>query len=207
MKLPTWTLAFLPLFLLAPAMASGQVEGLYGKSYALVVGVDEYPHPEWPDLPFARKDAQAIARLLRAQGFDEVVPLYDEQATRAAIISALEDRIAPKLQAEDRVLVFFSGHGTTKSFAGQEYGYVVPHDGTDTSATWLSMTALREMSQKLGTAKHHLFIFDSCFGGSFATKSGSTAISRSYPDYIQEVARRSARPPRAVHRAAPPPSR
>lgn len=182
----------LPLFLLAPAMASGQIEGLYGKSYALVVGIDEYPHPEWPDLPFARKDAEAIARLLRAQGFDEVVPLYDEQATRAAIISALEEKIAPKLQAEDRVVLFFSGHGATQHLASNTYGYLVPHDGTSSPSTWLAMTTLREISEKLGTAKHQLFILDACFGGTLE-KGGSVVLSHAHPNYIKEVARRPAR--------------
>ena len=182
----------LPLFLLAPAMALGQVEALYGKSYALVVGVDTYPHSEWPDLPFARKDAEAIAKLLRAQGFDEVVPLYDEQATRAAIISALEDRIAPKLQGEDRVVLFFSGHGATQHLANNIYGYLVPHDGTHSPSTWLSMTTLREISEKLGSAKHQLFVLDACFGGTLE-KGGAVVLSQAHPHYIREVARRPAR--------------
>lgn len=184
---------FLPLSLLLSPAALGQTAGLYGESYALVVGVDEYPHPEWSKLPFARRDAEAMAQLLQSQGFNEVLTLYDQQATRTAIISTLEDHIAPKLQDQDRVVVFFSGHGATQHLAGNSYGYLVPHDGNSSPSTWLSMTTLREISEKLGTAKHQLFILDACFGGSIGRKGGTITLAQAYPDYIREVARRPSR--------------
>ena len=60
-----------------------------------------------------------------------VIELYEKQATRAAILSAVEDQLVPKLTEKDRVVVFFAGHGDTRPVGNGERGYLVPIDGTD----------------------------------------------------------------------------
>ena len=56
------------------SFASDSLAGFYGKSYALVVGIDEYPSPGWKQLDYAKRDAKGIAAFLERQGF-EVAPL------------------------------------------------------------------------------------------------------------------------------------
>jgi len=165
----------------------------YAKSYAVVVGVGHYPSTRWSNLSYARKDAEGMAAILREQGFD-VTTLYDQQATRQAIVSIFEDYLAPRLKKNDRVLVFFSGHGDTQTLGGRDYGYLVPYNAGDSYGSLISMETLRNLSQKMGAAKHHLFIIDACFGGLFApTKARVAGIDRSHPRYVREITRRTAR--------------
>jgi len=50
------------------AADAGSVK-LYGNSYALVIGIDNY-HAGWPHLDKAVADARAVARELRNKGFE-----------------------------------------------------------------------------------------------------------------------------------------
>ncbi len=175
--------------------SAGRAENLpfYGRSYAVVVGVGRYPSSQWKDLAYARKDAQGMAGLLRRQGF-EVIDLYDEKATRKAIVSVFEDYLAPRLSKHDRVLVFFSGHGDTQTLGGKDFGYLVPHDATGSRGSMISMETLRNLSDKMGAAKHHLFVIDACFGGLFApTRARTDGIPKTHPRYIRDVTSRVAR--------------
>jgi formylglycine-generating enzyme required for sulfatase activity len=163
----------------------------YGQSYAVVIGIDHYRSSKWPDLRHAKKDARGFARFLRSQGF-EVTEIYDQKATGGHIKSAIQS-IAHRLKRSDRVIIFFSGHGHTERYAGEDFGYIVPHDGTQDSATYISMEELRALSRKLGRAKHQLFILDACFGGLIANRE-STAYERSpWPGYLDFVTENEAR--------------
>jgi caspase domain-containing protein len=174
-------------------VASGADRPLFTNSYALVVGINDYNHPSWPDLTYAVTDAQGFSRYLQEQGFT-VTSLYDAQATRAAILSALEDDLAPRLGENDRVLVFFAGHGATRHIADAERGYLVPADGTGSFASLLPVTTLHDLSSTvLSQARHQLFILDSCFGGLAAMRGGPTTLDPRLPDYVIEVTKRRAR--------------
>jgi formylglycine-generating enzyme required for sulfatase activity len=163
----------------------------YGRSYAVAIGIDHYLSSKWAELRHAKKDARGFARFLRSQGF-EVTEIYDQKATGGHIKSAIQ-RLAHRLKHPDRVIIFFSGHGYTERYAGEDFGYIVPHDGTQDSATYISMEELRALSRKLGRAKHQLFILDACFGGLIANRE-STAYERSpWPGYLDFVTKNEAR--------------
>ena len=74
----------------------------YGKSYALVIGISRYPSANWDNLTYAEKDARGMAEFLKSQGF-EVITLYNQKATKEAIISKMQDYIARKVKKNDRV--------------------------------------------------------------------------------------------------------
>jgi formylglycine-generating enzyme required for sulfatase activity len=162
----------------------------YDKSYALVIGINKYRSSKWERLKYAVKDAESFAQFLRSQGFDEVITLYNEEATRSTIIRKMQSYLARKVRKNDRVVIFFAGHGYTETVGGQDFGYIVPHDGTD-SSDYISMDVLRIQSRKLGNAKHQLWIMDSCFSGSLGLRTG--AVDENIPNYIYEITRRPAR--------------
>ncbi|MEM7586176.1 MAG: SUMF1/EgtB/PvdO family nonheme iron enzyme [Acidobacteriota bacterium] len=165
----------------------GVREPIYAESYAVVVGINEYPRfspaPERiasrgsdsacvrrnaGDLCFARSDAESVAALLEARGF-EVRRLLDEQATRRNILSELY-QLAGRLSSRDRVVFYFAGHGSTirlgqSAWDDDRWGQIVPHDATNDPASRILMAELRILSRILGTAEHQLFILDTCFGG------------------------------------------
>ncbi len=163
----------------------------YQESYALVIGIDRYHSDDWPDLNYATSDAKAVTFFLERQGF-EVLSLYNSRATQGEIKSAAI-KLARQLEKDDRVLIFFAGHGYTEVIGEQEWGYVVPYDATDDSASYLSMEELRTLSAKMGKAKHQLFVMDACFGGMLAVTRGQYLLDPSRPDYIEELGRRKAR--------------
>jgi len=176
----------------APFSATAGEAGapLFSKSYAIVVGIDVYPHQRWARLNYAVKDAQGVAEFLRTQGF-EVTELYEKRATKQAIVSEIEDRLAAKLTAQDRVLFFFAGHGATRTLGDEQRGYLVAYDGTDSFASLLPMSHVRDLSSAMAMAKHQLFILDACFGGLLAMR-GSTVDPRT-PNYVDEITKRRAR--------------
>ncbi|WPD22807.1 MAG: caspase family protein [Candidatus Electrothrix scaldis] len=179
------------LLLIAAPVQAIDPSRYFGKSYAVVIGIRNYP-THWDALEYAEKDAKAMAELLEKQGF-EVRRFIGREATRNNIVSYLEDDLATRLTTNDRIIFYFSGHGATKERGGKNFGYIIPYEGTDRSATWISMEKLRELAQKLGYAHHQLFIFDSCFGGLFATKGHMNSEPEDTPNYIGEMAKHRAR--------------
>ena len=83
-----------------------------------VVGIDKY-RPEGTQLRFARADASSFAETLsgrvpadydREQSLALSKALYDEEASRDAVIAGLED-IAAVAREEDTVVLYLAGHG------------------------------------------------------------------------------------------------
>ena len=180
------------LLLLAPGDAWSQ-EPLFARSYALVIGIGDYPAKSgFEPLTYPRKDAGGMAVFLRTQGF-QVIELFDQQATKRAIRAALEDGIAGRLGPNDRVLVFYSGHGQTRVIGDREYGYIIPYDADGNSSSWIDMDVLRSLSDKMGQARHQMFIMDACYGGHIGFKTGGSAQAPDYPNYVRSVAERPAR--------------
>ena len=92
-----------------------------GRRHALLVGVGDYVHDSVNDLQGPPHDVRSLERVLRRDwGFDQVTPLVDHEATRAAILGAL-DNLIRDTRPGDHVFLYFSGHGTSSS-AGRDRG-------------------------------------------------------------------------------------
>ena len=170
--------------------AEEALESYYGTSYALVIGINKYPSSNWENLDYAVKDAKGMEAFLKNQGF-EIISLYNKHATKKNIISKMQNYIARLVQTNDRVIIFFSGHGYTEHLGGKDWGYIVPYDAEGDSASYISMEELRVLSQEMGIAKHQLFIMDACYSGLLGSKGGG--VDPNIPNYIKEVTRRPAR--------------
>jgi hypothetical protein len=137
----------------------------YGKSWAVLIGINEYLR--WPKLQYAVKDARAVEELVRGLGFDEVVTVLDSEATQRRILNALGDELYAKTQDEDRVFIFFAGHGQTQDLPnGGKTGFIIPVDGDleEYYSTAISMQQLRDLAERT-RAKHILYVMDACFSG------------------------------------------
>ena len=144
----------------------------YGRRVGAVIGISRYVNQT--DLEGAAKDARDTGAMLRALGFDEVLELYDEEATREAILDLLGNQLQRKTTSEDLAFVFFAGHGTTETLpGGDKRGYLVPHEGTtdDAYTTGISMETIRDLSNRL-PAKHVYYAMDACYSGSLAISRG-----------------------------------
>jgi peptidoglycan/xylan/chitin deacetylase (PgdA/CDA1 family)/Flp pilus assembly protein TadD len=150
----------------------------------------------WPKLSYAANDAQAVRDLLvKKYSFkdDHVFLLLDQQATRQNILSLLGDKLAnPDLvKREDRVFVFFAGHGATRHLAsGRDLGYIIPVDAdlSNYEGEAISMTNFQDIAEAI-PAKHLFFVMDSCYSGLALTRGGGVPIG----NYLLEISHRNAR--------------
>ena len=163
----------------------------YEKSWAIVIGIDDYA--KWPKLEYASRDAQAIADTLTGQfGFpsSQVIVLKNREATRNNILAAFHDRLGDgRTQKNDRVFVFFAGHGATRQLAsGRDLGYIIPVDSDprEFASDAIAMTDVQNIAESL-PAKHVLFVMDACYSGLGLTRGGSSS------SFLRENARRTAR--------------
>lgn len=72
------------------------------------MGIDDYE--KWPGLECAVSDARAVKKESTEMGF-EIIFLTDHQATRANVVKVLGDDLPRKVKMNDRVNIFFAGHG------------------------------------------------------------------------------------------------
>jgi len=105
---------------------------LYDYTAALIVGIDRYENLGASEqLTYAVKDAKGVEKVLRdGFQFDEIITLYNEQATRDKIMQALYG--FRSLSPDGGVFVYFAGHGITipGTLSGKDLGYLVPYDGS-----------------------------------------------------------------------------
>lgn len=170
--------------------ADAQLSRTFKNSYALVVGIDNYPHSGRMDLEYPVRDAKKVSEYLRTQGF-QVETLTDEQATRQNILSYF-DKLSQKITENDRLLFYFGGHGSTENIGGTQFGYLVPYGAGRNSADMISTDDLKTQSQRLGKARHQLFIVNACYGGLLGVLRGD-GIDTSQSNYIKSVTELPAR--------------
>ena len=143
---------------------------LYDYTAALIIGIDRYANlAPGEQLTYAVKDARGMERVLRDHyQFDEIVTLYDEEATRDKIMAALYG--LRSLSPDAGLLVYFAGHGITMPgmVGGKDLGYLIPYNGSLDSAEMyrnISMQQIRADVCPSISAKHIFFVFDACFAG------------------------------------------
>lgn len=138
--------------------------------HALVIGVGHYQHMSNYNVPIAAKDAAAVAEMLKNPAIcgypaDQVILLTDQNATRAAILSALESLVT-KVDADSTLFLFFVGHGV---YGTDGNYYLTTHDsqlqGKQVAAgTGISDTELLDKLRQL-KAKRMLLVINACHSG------------------------------------------
>lgn len=163
----------------APAAEKAAAGAGYGNSWAVVIGIDEYA--KWPRLHYAVRDAQGVGQSLTEKfGFapERVLTLRNAEATRANILAAFHDKLAHGgVQKNDRIFVFFAGHGATRKLSsGRDLGYIVPVDSDPEqfATDAIPMTEIQNIAESL-SAKHALFVMDACYSGLGLTRGGGSS--------------------------------
>ena len=101
----------------------------------------------------------------------DIKSLVGSQASRAAIVSSLSE-LCKAAKENDKIFVFFAGHGVRHEFSDRT-GWIIPADGqtADKDPDHLSWVRLDEFSHVFdeNRAKHVLVAMDCCYGGRLAT--------------------------------------
>jgi len=118
----------------------------------------------------------------------EVLSAYDEEASREHLIHLLRVVLPGIARREDRVVIFYAGHGACGTLpSGEQAGFIIPSDGKSVVDGWkieitagqlmihdydtfaeranfVSVEEIRNVSNAIA-AKHILFILDGCYSG------------------------------------------
>ncbi|MBL8038507.1 MAG: caspase family protein [Nitrospira sp.] len=185
--LAAYLMALLSLDFLPVAEAQlGKPEGLYYKSWAIVIGVEQYVLA--PSIPGAIKDAKKVAEAFRQLGFDEVVELYDKDASARRLQQLLNDMLPRKVGRMDRLVLVYVGHaGIMQDPDGQDRGYLVPFDAPVNSAVKsITVEQLKEFTRR-SASKHTFLILDApVFGWETTEPSGLSLEGRMAPELDTE---------------------
>jgi len=167
---------------------------IYDKSWALVVGINDYNNI--PNLNYAVEDALAIKNMLiNEHGFPRknVRYLIDKEATQSNIKKELSN-LMKNAGENDRVVFYFAGHGETAELGLEEgdIGFLLPADG-DTEDLYFSAIDMEELKRisKFSKAKHMLFLVDACYGGLAAVNTRSLNINT--PNFLDKITVENAR--------------
>jgi WD40 repeat protein len=138
--------------------------------HLLVIGINKYRNPKY-SLNYAVPDASAVKAAIESRSTTiftkvNVTTLFDAEATKAAMVAALED-IAKRAGPRDVFVFYYAGHGVMSSEPKPEF-FLAPHEltqlyGADdllrTKA--LSSGELLKYSQAIAAQKQ-LFLLDAC---------------------------------------------
>lgn len=149
----------------------------FGKSIAFLAGVSIYRDPALPELPSALKDLDDMRKfLLRDGGFDEVYVAQNDAVNRDTIEKYMKDAISGRMQQNDRLLFYYSGHGADNH---GKTGYMLfgnARKGQFWGQQVLAIDTLSDWSREL-PVRHVLFILDSCASGLGITPKSSPTNS------------------------------
>ncbi len=157
---------------------------VYENSYAVVIGIDRYRN--LAKLTGAVRDAQAVGKRLEERNFS-VTYFLNRKATRENIARFLSVDLERRLKKDDRVLIYFAGHGYSEMVEDKPVGYIMPVNSKRDSAAY-SAIAMTELQTWLSRyeAKHVLYIADACYSG-LAISSRSMGLSPEWMDYLIQV--------------------
>ncbi len=161
----------------------------YTNSWALVVGINNYMCA--PPLTYACNDAAVFAEQL-IETFDfpsaNVTTLLNEKATLKNIQAAMHSLIHTTGD-DDRVVVFYAGHGYTIPAHGKDAGFLFPVDGDSSDTSTLLPWDDLASTSRIIRAKHVLFIMDACYGGLIGMRALSPGSARFVDDMMSRYSR------------------
>ncbi len=165
----------------APAATTAPQAVKIPRSYALVVGVSAYQNlPATHQLQFPDRDAEAIySILISSEGgnfrAENVHKLVGPKATLARLRYELEEWLPSVTKDDDRVLIYFAGHGFV--YGGK--GYLAPYDFDlkNIAGTGYAMDTLgTDISSKIH-GKWKVLLTDSCHSGAIRTDADTQLIN------------------------------
>ena len=142
----------------------GRPEGLYYKSWAVVIGINDYLVA--PKLDGAVEEGKAVADAFRKLGFQDVLEVYNKDASSKRMHFILNEYLPRKVGRQDRVVIFFVGHaGASQDMHNKDIGYLVPWDAQVSNVSKaVTLDHLKEFSRRV-MAKHVLFVLDAAVSG------------------------------------------
>jgi tetratricopeptide (TPR) repeat protein len=160
----------------------------FDRNLAIVIGIDVYKNSkDIHQLSTAVSDANAVADLLEEKypynatdKNPQIIRLCNEEATLDGIRNLLHNRLPNELKPtdQDRLIVYFAGHGLPKNSDEGPTGYLVPHDAEiSRNKSFLPMQEVYDVLVELN-CHHLLVVLDCCFAGTFRWATSRKLIAQ-----------------------------
>jgi len=135
-------------------------------AHAIVIGIEEYQQ-KLPKADYAKHDAEIMGQYLtKTLGYKEenIVVLLNERATKTSMEKYVEGWLFDRVEKDDSVFIYYSGHGAPNAKTGK--AYLVPYDG-DPAFVEQTGYPLERLYERLSAlpAKEVVVMLDSCFSG------------------------------------------
>jgi len=162
-----------------------------GQSYALIVGIANYKNlPPGSQLRYPGRDAQSVyTTLISEQGGDfpasHVHLLTDSQATLANVSYELETWLPSVTAPDDRVVIYFAGHG----FISGSAGYLAPYDIDlhNIASTAIPMETLGKLIGTKIKGKWKVLLTDACHSGAITPETDPKQLNQLLLDVRQSI--------------------
>lgn len=162
-------------FINSPPMA-------YGDTHVLSIGVAKYNDPAIPGTLYADTDAKAFGGLWSMKGFgpakeSNIHILINEYATRSNIEKIIKTKLSNS-SPEDRVYIFFAGHGDTMKMPnGKTVTALLPYDTElgDITTCYVLNNFLGDIERHI-PAKQGLLVMDCCHSGAAGSIRGLNIV-------------------------------
>lgn len=141
--------------LLTLLLAIATMMSLQARTFVLVTGISNY-NDDKNNLRQTTKDAKSFKELMETQTKDITI-LTSSYVTRANVLEKLKG-ICNRAQAGDRIVFFYSGHGTPGAMCGYD-SYITYDDLINTLST--------------SAASEKICFIDACHAGSMAASADS----------------------------------
>lgn len=152
----------------SPPLAFSSISG---KNIALVIGINNYRNIE--PLRTAVNDAKSVSKTLSdLYGFEPRL-ILDERATRSGILKELNN-LRKTLTSDDRLLIYYAGHGEYDKQTESAYWLPVDAEKDDTT-NWIQSKDITDELKRI-SAKQILMVADSCYSGTL-TRKATTELS------------------------------
>ena len=161
------------------------------RSYALVIGISKYEHlSEKENLVYAERDADSMFSILISQEggnfkAENVHRLTGRNATLANIKKELEEWLPSVTKEDDRVMIFFAGHG----FVVGGVPYLAPFDirRENIAGTAYPMETLGTVFGSRIRGKWKVLLTDACHSGAIGPESRSELTQRMMVDLKKSI--------------------
>ncbi|HPT28474.1 MAG TPA: caspase family protein, partial [Bryobacteraceae bacterium] len=161
------------------------------RSYALIIGVAQYQNlAAEAQLKYSERDAEAIySILISPEGgnfrAENVHKLVGPRATLANVRKEIEQWLPSVTKDDDRVLIYFAGHG----FVYQGVGYLAPYD-FNASRIAQSGYPMDELGRVFGSVikgKWKVLLTDSCHSGAITPAEDAAYMNKRLLDLSKSL--------------------
>lgn len=161
------------------------------RSIAVIISIDQYEDAAIANLSNAVNDGELVRRVLAEHHHYDIRVLGSNgiSATKARMLGLFKDLCA-EVGPDDRVLIYFAGHGVAEDsqtgLSGDMEGFLLPQDAKEREPeSYLSMKELLDAIRPL-PCRHLLLILDCCFAGTIRWQTTRSGVGLGVPKMFQE---------------------